>query len=302
MIRFLVILFISGLLVCAACFAVVGSMGWPKDFNFGHIDWTSGDENDGPARSLGAPGPAGTRELAWDGDESLTLNIPAEVTYTQGADAKVVITGPQNWIEKIEVSGGEIGLTHGRYRFRSGDNDGTIRIAVTAPNVHNFELNGAQDLKITGYDKDSLNLEVNGAARVRAAGRTKALTIEMNGASKAELADLAAEDADVELNGASSVVLAPTNSSSIEINGVGQAKLTTRPTTTHQEIHGFGSVSYGVARSDTDNDDDDEAKPGDPSPPAQPGKPIAPGLASPPAPPAPPAKPAPRAKTELKAA
>jgi len=282
MIRFLVILFVSGLLVCATCFAVVFSLGWPRDFHVGPVNWTSDEGSGKDARSLGAPGPAGTREIAWDGDERLTLNIPAQVTYTQGPTAKVVVTGPQNWIDQIEVHSGEIGLASGRYRVRSGDHDATIKIEVTAPNVQNFELNGAQDLKIAAYNQDTLYLEVNGAARVRAQGRTRTLTLEMNGASKAELADLDAEDADVELNGASSVVLAPTKSSDIEINGVGQARLTTHPPSTHQEVHGFGSVTYGIARSETDNDEgrEDEAvaptAPVPPAPPATPVKPVAP--------------------------
>ncbi len=55
------------------------------------------------------------------------------------------------------------------------------------------------------------------------------MTIELNGASKANLEDLANDDAEVELNGASSITLAPKLSSDIEINRVGKARVLSRP-------------------------------------------------------------------------
>ena len=42
------------------------------------------------------PGDVATRQVEWSGAESLDINIPAEVTYTQSDDAGITITGPKN--------------------------------------------------------------------------------------------------------------------------------------------------------------------------------------------------------------
>src|SRR3989338_6950334 len=90
-------------------------------------------------------GPDVTRELGWPGGTLLEIDLPADVTYTQGPVAKVTVSGPQNLVDRILVDGG-------RLRFRDDDNGGAphlrfnrerIHITVAAPGVKTFVLNGS---------------------------------------------------------------------------------------------------------------------------------------------------------------
>jgi hypothetical protein len=51
-----------------------------------------------------------TRELPWNGGESLVLDLPVDVTYVQGAEARVVVEGPKDYAERITLEGGRFGL------------------------------------------------------------------------------------------------------------------------------------------------------------------------------------------------
>ena len=248
MIRVLVIIAVSGFLLCVVC--IGGAVGLASQaIAQGKVDsrWTSGkgwfpdSDGAGPVVDLNGSGVQGTRQVAWNGDESLTINVPSEVTYTEGSNAGVTITGPTNLIDRIEVDDGQISLRGLRTRNYRGN--GNIKIAVIAPHVKRFEFNGAQKVEIRDYSQDEMRIEVNGASEVKGFGHAKSLDVELNGASKVDMEGLKLENARVQMNGASDVTAGPTESADVEINGVGQATLLGQPKSCNRQIHGLGSVT-----------------------------------------------------------
>ncbi len=245
-------------------------MGGPTNWSAfsRHSDgrWTFGDDSDDGGRYSSTAGEPGTREIAWNGSNRLEVNIPAEIDYTQGPDAKVTATGPKNLIEQITVTDGAINYANKWAWNRRNSNSG-VHLTIQTPAVNRFELNGAAKMNISGYKQDSMDLEINGAAKVNASGQANRLHMELNGASSAEMGSLVNDDADVELNGASSVTMNPRLSARVEINGVGHAHFLTHPAKMEQDIHGIGSITY---------DTDSSATPATPLPPPGAAKPATP--------------------------
>jgi hypothetical protein len=248
MIRVLVIIAVAGFLLSVVCIGgAVGLAG--QAIAQGKVDpkWTNGQgwfpdsDGAGPVVELNGSGVQGTRQVAWNGDDSLTINVPSEVTYTEGSNAGVTLTGPSNLIERIEVDDGRISLRGVRSRNYRGN--GNIKIAVVAPHVSRFEFNGAQKVQIRDYSQDDMRIQVNGASEVKGYGHAKSLDVELNGASKVDMEGLKLENAKVQMNGASDVTAGPTESADVEINGVGQATLLGQPKSLNREIHGLGSVT-----------------------------------------------------------
>ena len=258
MTRFLVALFLGGLLIAAASFGAVVALGGAEPLRSiaqryaerTDLDYGPLDADDGPSE----PGAIVTREFPWAGEDDLTISLPAEVTYTQGPASKVTITAPANVLDRIRVDEDEIGVVRTTGR-RDWIKD--VRIVVEAPGVTSFRFNGAQKVAIEGYAQDTLKIEANGAVHVEARGTARKIELRMNGASNADLQEVVNEEARIELNGASNASVSPKTSVDIRINGVGNVSLGARPQTVKKAIHGLGSVSYTTGKSVSVGEDRD---------------------------------------------
>ena len=76
----------------------------------GHFGWTWNDgEWEGPhdwARNRGAQG---TREIAWTGGDTLDVDVPAEISYSQApGPGPLTISGPQRALDNLEISDGHL--------------------------------------------------------------------------------------------------------------------------------------------------------------------------------------------------
>lgn len=260
MIRTLAIIAVTGLIISMICFSIAIALAG-RSIAQGHGGWgwisqfSDAVEDGGPIIDLDTSGPQSERELAWDGDDKLEIHIPAIVTYTQGADATVKVSGPRSVIDRIEVENGSIGLPGVRTSNVRGERH--IQIDIVAPNVERFEFNGAQKVTIREFDQDDLRIQVNGAADVDASGRARHMDLQANGASNIDVGDLEVADAEIQVNGAGRVRAAPTNDADVEINGVGQIDLLGRPAHLTQSRHGFGHIEVHE-RSDSRTDKGDE--------------------------------------------
>lgn len=288
MVRLLLIIFAAGFVVSLGCYAGAVALGAHHPFWVGFGRGSVGFRGDGWGDRRDwdddQSGPTVTRELVWSGGDSLRVNVPAVVHYTQGPEVKITATGPQAWVDKLVMEGDTLAL-NGDMHLRHRNNQ-NLTLTITAPSVHRFELNSAQKMDIDNYAQDDLDLQTNGAAQINAHGSARHLRLQMNGAGQANLGRLVNDDADVEINGAGQATLAATNRANIEINGFGQARLTHHPKSLKQSMHGLGNIE--VDANAADDDDDGDKGQAQASPPATPAKPLPlPGAA----PPARPSKP-----------
>lgn len=257
MIRTLLIIAGAALVLCVATLSGAAAIGGNDLARHGWA-WTFRD-NDGEDHTIdfrqGEEGPAATRDLAWTGGERLEIDLPGEVTYVQGAEAGVRVTGPKTMVDRVRLVGDRLSMDGDSRMVRfdvssrrwdgNGNpigRDSTLRITVTAPSINAFELNDSADLEIRDYDQPTLTLAVSGFGGVEATGRTDSVKLDISGSGEADLDSLTTKDAAVDISGFGDARVAPTGKAEINVSGSGDVTLTQRPAELTQRISGFGEV------------------------------------------------------------
>jgi hypothetical protein len=235
-------------------------------------DWTLTTQKYGDHVSVtrakpSAPEPTETKTLAFAGD-SVTIDLPVDVTYVQAPDAHISITGPASQIARVVFKDGRLSLTDGQalndrqevVTLHLGANgleathDGAERlhITITAPTVTKFAVEGSGDLDIRGYDQPKLDVRVSGSGNVKGGGHTKALTLALAGSGDADLSALAATDAEVHLTGSGDADLNTSGKLTSDVTGSGDIRFKGHPKLVDSKIAGSGTVEA------TDEDGDDK--------------------------------------------
>jgi len=239
MVKKLLVVVAVGALVSMVCFTVLHILGVPS--NFAGPPWAGGwrgnwrddARNDGPDIS---------RNLPFTGSERLDIAYPAEITVTQGPQARFTVTGPRYILDELRLNGGELEGPDGPH-FRWGRHyHGRLRIDIVSPNTHEFHLAGAEKLTLRNFDQDSLILHAAGAADVEGQGKARRLEAHIAGAGHLDLGELTVDDAEVSISGAGDASLDAKQSAEISISGAGHVQLKSCPPVLHTSKSGFGSV------------------------------------------------------------
>jgi len=243
MVRALVIIMIATFVLALGCFGGVVGLGgpdlarngwvWPEKWRqYGiHVD------SDGDI-STDSDEPDETRELTWAGGPSLQLDLPAEVVFTQGAETKVVVSGPRSVIDRIAFEGDRLHFEDdsGR-RLREG-----LTITISAPSVTRFVVNGASRLSIDDYDQPELAVEINGSGDVVASGKAGKVTISVAGSGKADLGGVQTRDVAIDIAGSGDATASPTGNAKVSIAGSGDVNLLSKPASLEKDVAGSGDV------------------------------------------------------------
>ncbi len=287
MIKKLLVLMAAGAIVSIACFSVLAMMGGFQAINNGPWNYGPwGDWRGGGGRGRD-PGPETTRDLAYSGSPRLDIYYPAEITYTQGDQPKFTVTGPQRVLDSLRLENGELTSDNGpRFRWNR-NNNGRLRIEITAPSLHEFHLSGAQRLSLRNYDQDELRIYGSGAANIDGEGKAQRLEVVISGAGHVDLQRLPVDDARVTISGAGDASLDARRSAEPTLSGAGHIDFKCRPpghSSYDDHKSGFGSIDYGP---------DCATLPAPSAPPAVSSEQPAPAA------PVEPAKPAPAPKTKV---
>jgi hypothetical protein len=271
MIRVLVMIAVAGFLVSVVSLSSAVAIGGPDLFTDAvwnrwvensHWSWNRDDWSDRHGWRHGRDlGPQTTRDLAWTGGDTLEIDVPADVRYTQAPGAgKITVTGPEREVSDVEVEDGRIRFSrHGRHR-------GDLTITISAPAVTHFNIEGDGTLAIEGYRQDRLSLDISGSANVTAKGETRGVELSISGSGSTDLTDLKVADADVNVAGSGEATLGPTGAANIDISGSGDVTLLNHPSKLESNVSGSGSIHQrdGAAAA---------APPAPPAPRAAPAKP-----------------------------
>jgi hypothetical protein len=223
--------------------------GWTMHGGTFHgLHFTVDDDRDGRtgvgwynSASVDGGGPAETREIAWSGSQSLEIEVPADVRFTQApGPAKLIITGPKGTVDQLRLSGSDLDFDE------APNNPQRVTIAMTAPDVRHFTLEGDGNISIAGFDQDKLDLELNGDNQATVQGRAHALSLDISGTGKADLGALAVEQATVQIEGSGRAAIAPSQKADLEISGDGEIDLASHPADMHSEVSGSGRIVQGA--------------------------------------------------------
>jgi hypothetical protein len=238
MIRTLSIVAVSGLVLAAACFAGAfalgardfGVHGWGPIWRFDRSDHYSHLWN----------GPETTRQIPWSGDHTLEFAQGGEIHFTQGAERKMVVTGPADLVKRLSMQGGRLFLAEGPFSPWGGG----LKIEVTAPDVDTFKVLGSSNLAIAGYDQDKLEVEIDGDGDVTTTGKAREVDLTIRGAGDVDAGRLAADQAHVRILGSGDATIAPSSAADIDIAGSGDVTLKTNPPRLETNIMGSGDVIH----------------------------------------------------------
>jgi len=193
------------------------------------------------------------RTFNWTGKDQLIIDLPVDVVFVQGAEAKIVASGPKSYVDRLRVDGGHItladndGVDHDSITINAfgvhveSDSD-RMKITVIAPDVTRFDVRGSGDLEIRRFDHPTATVAVSGSGGVEASGRVDNLAVDNSGSAWVNLADLKAKDAVFDVSGSGGGALFATNKAKIDISGSGDVELRTEPKTVSTEISGSGEV------------------------------------------------------------
>ena len=250
MIRVLVMIAVTGFLVSVVTLSTAIAIGGPEVITrgawngWGPDAWGSGWSSNGHGWHFNYAdddrGAQGSREMAWSGGDTLDVDVPADITYTQAPGAgKLTISGPQRALDNLRPGRRAPALHQGTAATAAAD----LTIVMTAPAVTHFDLNGVQGrLAVEGYKQDKLSINVSGDAEVSAKGEAKAVELSIGGSGDTDLSDLRVGDANVDIEGSGQATLAPTGAANINISGSGDVTLLTRPAKLESNVSGSGSI------------------------------------------------------------
>jgi hypothetical protein len=258
MIRTLALISVAGFVLATICLITAVSIagpdilaqsawGWNGWLSRHHndINWTWNDDHELQA----------SRDLTWDGGDALTLEMPANVHFTQAdGPPKMTISGPREAIANIAVKDGHIRWNGGSF---SSNHD--IDVQLTAPKITQFTMESSGDLQIRNFHGDRLVVRNNGSGDVTAEGSAKTLELTLNGSGDANLGGLTTDAARVVVSGSSDATVTPKTSANLEVTGSGSVTLTTHPKQLESRVTGSGRVEHADGTSDerSDGDSDD---------------------------------------------
>jgi hypothetical protein len=184
--------------------------------------------------------PTVTREIAWDGSQSLVVDIPAEVRFVQAeGPGKVVVTGAARSVDSFKVDGGVLRDE----RWHTGK---PLQVVVYAPKITRFAVKGGDVLVIESFDQPELHIEATGRADIRAAGRATTIRLDLRGSGWADLSGLVTDGAEVALSGARHALIAPLAWATLSGNGT--VVLLTNPAKVNTRFGDSGRVIHATPR------------------------------------------------------
>lgn len=179
-----------------------------------------------------------TRRLPWtDHSGRIELDLAANSSWSPGSGTDVVLSGPAELVNSVRIDGDEI---------NSGcDGDDGRRLSIDLPGqaFSHYAINGLGQLHLHGLNQPALDLNIGGAALVEATGVVPRTTLDVSGAASVTLNNLLTQELDADLSGASNVIANPAETANIDISGLGQVTLLSRPRNYHADISGLGHVS-----------------------------------------------------------
>ena len=192
----------------------------------------------------GGPEVTETRDVpVWD---RLEISDSVDVEVTPGDSGVVLVTAGKEVIDHVhtESSGGVLhidivdrGIVIGPDPFDD------VLVQVSSGALEGVRIEGSGDVRLTGLDRDALEIEIEGAGGIEASGRVGNLTATVEGAGDADLSELVARIARVAVDGAGDAQLNVTETLDVSVHGAGDVSYRGDPAVT-SSVEGAGDLRH----------------------------------------------------------
>jgi hypothetical protein len=164
-----------------------------------------------------------------------------QVEVTVGKDFAVEVEADDNLLQYIKTE-----VEHGVLKIETTEriNSHTpMRIRISAPDIESVGASGACKVSVAGVKNSALNVDTSGASKIKVAGETQDLNIEVSGASNIDAESLKAQTATVDASGASKVSVFVTERLTSDASGASRIAYSGNPTSVDKKTSGASSVS-----------------------------------------------------------
>jgi Protein of unknown function (DUF2807). len=213
--------------------------------------------DDGDDRRSRGPSRTETRDVS--SFDSIDMSGAARIEITVGKPESLVLEGRAASIERVETE-----VRHNTLFIESkprdwfmSSNRRRITVKITVPRLASLQVEGGNDVRLTGFDGGDSTIRASGAAHISAEGRLAELTVHMAGAGHGDFSRLVADQAKVVVEGVGSVIVHPKDTLDATMNGVGAILYTGSPREVNTRMNGLGTIARKDAK-DVEDDDDDE--------------------------------------------
>jgi len=238
---------IGGIVTALVCLPLAAALShhagwsWPGAT---HFSWSDDDDDDSDSSSDGdrstgrdSRGATETRDFAWNGSDTLQLDIAANLHYVPAPQWHLTIRGPRRVLDRISTDGGRIGLARPYHHT-----NGSVAIELSGPALRDITLNGSGKLTLDQLKQDALTVAIHGSGSVLASGSVDTLKLDIMGSGDAQLEQLAAKSGKIFIAGSGSADIAPIDAADISIAGSGDVRLHTNPKHLSSHVAGSGQV------------------------------------------------------------
>jgi hypothetical protein len=185
---------------------------------------------------------AETRELgAFD---AIDMEGAARLEIEVGREPSVTVEGRESVLSRVEteVRGSTLHIRSKPKDWFISNGRPRVTLRISLPSLASLQLEGGNDVHLTGFAGGETRIRIAGAARMKASGELQQLTVHMSGAGHADLSELLADEAKVTVDGVGSVVVHPKNTLDATMNGVGAILYTGTPSKVNTRMNGLGTI------------------------------------------------------------
>lgn len=189
-------------------------------------------------------GPLEERRRELEPFDSIDLKGAVRLEVEIGEPRSLIIEGPQAVIDRLrtEVHGNTLHIRSKPRDWIIGNRRSRVTLKITLPRLASLQVEGGNDVRLSGLDGGLIKIAAAGAAHIEATGRVDQLIVGMAGAGHVDLGQLIADQAKVTLDGVGSVIVHPKDTLDATMNGVGAILYTGNPRQVNTRMNGLGTI------------------------------------------------------------
>lgn len=200
----------------------------------------------GTSSAKATDGPDGSRIFAARDFTGVALKGSDNVVVREGANFAVTATGPQDQLDRLEISVKDGMLTVGRKRgdWKSSWNGKGVTVAVTMPRLDRAALGGSGNLEIAKARGDAVSAKLAGSGDLTIAEvETKALDLSVAGSGDLSITKGATMSGSYDIAGSGDVSAAEVTAATLELAIAGSGNISANASQTAAiSIAGSGDV------------------------------------------------------------
>lgn len=210
--------------------------------------------DDGDDRRSRGPSRTETRDVS--SFDAIDMSGAARLEITVGKPESLALEGRASSIQRVttEVRHNTLFIESKPRDWFMSSNRRRITVRISVPKLESLQVEGGNDVRVTGFDGGESIIKASGAAHIYAEGRLAELTVRMAGAGHGDFSRLEAGEARVTVEGVGSVIVHPKDTLDATMNGVGAILYTGSPREVNTRMNGLGTI----ARKDAKDVEDDE--------------------------------------------